>query len=399
MGNRLGVTYMHKNSNRLIPSNYRPVSLTSVVCKIMQQIICDKIIDHLVNNDLLSSCQHGFIKGRSCITQLLATLDRWTEVMDGGGDVDAVYFSKCFDSVHHERLLMKIGKYGIQGKLWDWVVDFFRGRYQQVSIRGYLSAIAAVLSGIPQGSVLGPLLFIIFINEMLDMVHTCIQMFADDTKLFTHIKDESDVAWLQDDLDSLQSWADAWQLRFNPDKCKVLHLGQSNRRAKYNMSTTTGNQIELQSTDLKKDLGVWIDPSLTFCSHCESQAGKANRTLGLIRCTCRSRHIPGWSLRHQTIHIPSEMQDRIRISSMGTNVQKGLWTSRESTEVRNPSSTNPEGTLIRRPTTSAKPVKPLLQKGPRRPYWDLQTSQRNVYHHEPVHHTGTNTTRSNNQRA
>ena len=117
------------------------------------------------------------------------------------------------------------------------------------------------------------------------MVHTCIQMFADDTKLFTHIKDESDVARLQDDLDSLQSWADAWQLRFNPDKCKVLHLGQSNRRAKYNMSTTTGNQIELQSTDLEKDLGVWIDPSLTFSSHCESQARKANRTLGLIRRT------------------------------------------------------------------------------------------------------------------
>ena len=168
--------------------------------------------------------QHGFIKGRSCITQLLATLDRWTEGIDGGGDVDAVYldFSKCFDSVPHERLLMKIGKYGIKGKLWDWVADFLRGRHQQVSIRGYLSAIAAVLSGIPQGSVLDPLLFVIFINEMPDMVHTCIQMFADDTKLFTHIKDESDVARLQDDLDSLQSWADAWQLRFNPDKCKVL---------------------------------------------------------------------------------------------------------------------------------------------------------------------------------
>ena len=85
------VSPIHKKSSRLIPSNYRPVSLTSVVCKIMEQIIRDKIIDHLVNNELLSSCQHGFIKGRSCITQLLATLDRWTEVMDGGGDVDAVY--------------------------------------------------------------------------------------------------------------------------------------------------------------------------------------------------------------------------------------------------------------------------------------------------------------------
>ena len=99
----------------------------------MEQIIRDDIIDHLqlVNNELISSCQHGFIKGRSCITQLLATLDHWTEVMDGGGDVDAVYLdvSKCFDSVPHERLLMKIDKYGIKGKLLNWVADFFKGRY------------------------------------------------------------------------------------------------------------------------------------------------------------------------------------------------------------------------------------------------------------------------------
>ncbi len=282
------VSPIHKKNSRLSPSNYRPVSLTSVACKIMEQIIRDQIIDHLVTNELLSSCQHGFIKGRSCITQLLATLDHWTEIMDGGGDVDAVYldFSKCFDSVPHERLLMKLDRYGIKGRLWKWVADFLRGRHQQVSIRGCLSAIASVLSGIPQGSVLGPLLFVLFVNEMPEAVHTCItMMFADDTKLFTQIKDESDVAKLQDDIDNLQAWADAWQLRFNPEKCKVLHLGRNNQRANYTMTTVAGDRLELQSTDLEKDLGVWIDPSLTFSSHCETQAGKANRTLGLIRRT------------------------------------------------------------------------------------------------------------------
>ena len=114
------------------------------------------------------------------------------------------------------------------------------------------------------------------------MVHTCIQMFADDTKLFTDIKDEYDVARLQDDLYSQQAWADVWQLRFNPNKCKVLHLGQNNQHAKYNMSTAAVDQIELQSTDLEKNLGVWIDPNLTFSSHFVTQAGKANRTLDLI---------------------------------------------------------------------------------------------------------------------
>ena len=125
------------------------------------------------------SCQHGFIKGRSCITQLLATLDYWTEVMDDGGNVDAIYldFSKCFDPVPHERLLMKLEKYGVMGKLWSWIADFLTGRLQQVSIRGCLSALAEVLSGTPQGSVLGPILFIIFVNEMPDMVHSCTHMF------------------------------------------------------------------------------------------------------------------------------------------------------------------------------------------------------------------------------
>ena len=116
--------------------------------------------------------------------------------MEHGGDADAIYldFSKCFDSVTHGRLLMKLQKYGIKGKLWRWVRDFLRGRWQQVSLRGCLSEVATVLSGIPQGSVLGTLLFVIFVNEMPEMVHSCIQMFTEDTKLYTKIQDNDDVA-------------------------------------------------------------------------------------------------------------------------------------------------------------------------------------------------------------
>ena len=115
--------------------------------------------------------------------------------MDDGGNVDAIYldFSKCFS---HKRLLMKLEKYVVMGKLWSWIADFLRGRLQQVLIRGCLSALAEVLSGIPQGSVFGPILFNIFVNEMPDMVHSCIQMFADDTKLYTQIRDEEDVSKL-----------------------------------------------------------------------------------------------------------------------------------------------------------------------------------------------------------
>ena len=230
------VSPIHKKGSRQTPGNYRPVSLTSVVGKVLEQLIRDVVTDHLVSNNLLTSCQHGFIKGRSCITQLLATLDHWTDVMDRG-DIDAVYldFSKCFDSVPHERLLLKLRQYGIQGKLWCWISDFLKGRKQQVSIEGCLSILTMVLSGIPQGSVLGPLLFIIFVNEMPDLVHSGILMFADDTKLFTEIHNEEDVKRLQTDLTALQDGSQIWQLKFNPDKCHVLHLGRNNQKYKYNM--------------------------------------------------------------------------------------------------------------------------------------------------------------------
>jgi len=281
------ISPIHKKGSRQIPGNYRPVSLTSVVGKVMEQLIRDVITDHLVTNELLTACQHGFIKGRSCITQLLATLDHWTEVMDRDGDVDAIYldFSKCFDSVPHERLLLKIQKYGIQGKLWSWIADFLRGRKQQVSIEGCQSILSMVLSGIPQGSVLGPLLFIIFVNEMPELVHSSILMFADDTKVFTEIRNEEDATKLQEDLTALQEWSQIWQLRFNPDKCHVLHLGSNNQKYKYNMNKSTDEQTTLQETLLEKDLGVLIDPTLTFSSHCEAQVGKANRILGMIRRT------------------------------------------------------------------------------------------------------------------
>ena len=137
------VSPIFKKGSKLKPGNYRLVSLTSVACKVMEKIVRDRITNHLNRNQLLTDCQHGFIKGRSCVTQLLAMLDKWTEILDQGGNIDAIYldFSKCFDSVPHERLLLKLKKYGIQGTLWDWVADFLRGRKQQVSVNSYLSTL------------------------------------------------------------------------------------------------------------------------------------------------------------------------------------------------------------------------------------------------------------------
>ena len=129
----------------------------------------------------------------------------------------------------------------------------------------------------------GPLLFIIFINEMPGMVNSCIQMFAEDAKLYINIQDDIDVTLLQSDLYQLQEWLKAWQLNFNSEKYKILHLRWMNQHASYHMSMRLRENIELQSTKLKKDLGKWVDPSLIFMSQCKTQVRKANRTLGFIR--------------------------------------------------------------------------------------------------------------------
>ena len=239
-----------KKGSKLKPGNYRPVSITSVACKVMEKIARDRITKHLNRNQLLTDCQHGFIKGRSCATQLLAMLDKCTEILDQGGNIDAIYldFSKCFDSIPHERLLLKLKKYGIQGKLWDWIADFLRGRKQQVSVNSYLSTLVSVLSGIPQGSVLGPILFIIFVNEMPDIVHLHILMFAGDTKVFKDTRNATDSSCLQDDINALQEWANQWQLRFNTDKCKRLHIGRSNAKHQYHMNPMPDLQTPLGET-------------------------------------------------------------------------------------------------------------------------------------------------------
>ena len=258
------VSPIYKKGSRNQAKNYRPVSLTSVVCTTMESLIRDKFMDHLINHELLTSCQHGFMKGRSCVTQLLAVLDEWTEAMEQGSDIDCIYldFSKAFDSVPHQRLLMKLRKFGISEKNLSWTRAFLLGREQLVTVNGELSRVAAVLSGIPQGSVLGPLLFICFVNDMPNVVHSHIQMFADDTKLYCEVNNMQNAHDLQKDLTALESWTATWQFNFNAEKCKVMHLGTSNSRYTYHMMKE-GQQIDLQITELEKDLGIHMDPKLT----------------------------------------------------------------------------------------------------------------------------------------
>ncbi len=278
------VTPIFKKGKRSLPSNYRPVSLTSIICKLMESLIRDHLVRHMSTNHMFTKYQHGFVEGRSCTTNLLAVLDRWTEAVDNGNSIDAIYldFAKAFDTVPHQRLLKKLNGYGVRGKVFEWIKDFLSNRRQLVTVNGAKSAWSPVTSGVPQGSVLGPILFVVFINDLPEVTECLTQMFADDTKVFTTVKDMNDRQKLQNDLTNLYEWSSKWQLRFNASKCKVLHIGHNNPQFTYTMDSGNG-MIELDKTTLEKDLGVNVDPELKFSSHVEKQVNKANRILGLIR--------------------------------------------------------------------------------------------------------------------
>ena len=280
---RAYVSAIFKKGSKSIAENYRPISLTSLVCKLMETMIKKEIMTHLTENNLLSPRQFGFINGRSTVTQLLKYLDCCIDKVVRGNVVDCIYldFAKAFDTVPHKRLLNKLEAYGITGKLLNWIKAFLVGRSQAVKVNGVESEIKAVLSGIPQGSVLGPILFIIYINDILDNIDSEGFLFADDTKIFKTILSKADAESLQSDIDSLEAWSKEWLLRFNPKKCHVLSLGKL-ENTHYTMRYKIYDS-ELEHVFEEKDLGVTIDMQLKFEEHVSSKVKIANAMVGLIR--------------------------------------------------------------------------------------------------------------------
>ncbi len=279
---RISAIYKNKGDKKMA-GNYRPVSLTSIICKLLESIIKDHIINFMKENSLFSKKQYGFLSGRSTTLQLLAVMDAWTEALDHGYDVDVVYmdYLKAFDTVPHLRLLNKIKAYKVHPQIQNWIHNFLSNRSQQVCVRDKASKWEAVTSGIPQGSVLGPLLFVLFINDLPETVMSDVYLFADDTKIFRKIKSEEDREGLQRDLKTLEEWSNTWLLRFHPDKCKHMHIGSKNIGDKtYRL---LGHNLE--AIDEEKDLGIIIDSKLDFDTHICEKVKKANQMFGLLRRT------------------------------------------------------------------------------------------------------------------
>ena len=245
------VSPIFKKGARNLAVNYRPISLTSILCKMMEKLIREVVMDHLIKHSLLSDKQHGFINGRSTTTQLLVYLDICTRSIVDGHVIDVIYldFWKAFDTVPHRRLLGKLESYGIKGDILLWIKAFLVGRTQEVIVNGVKSKCAPVESGIPQGSVLGPMLFVIYINDILDNIDSNGLMFADDTKIFRLISSKEDSDKLQNDIKSLEKWSSIWELQFNSAKCHVLTLGSSKIFVTRN---ATGHVREKWSTSIPK---------------------------------------------------------------------------------------------------------------------------------------------------
>ena len=285
------ITPIFKSGDKSSPSNYRPISLTSVCCKILEHIICSNVHQHLEAHNLLSTSQHGFRRRCSTETQLVSVLQDWKNLMRREVCVDTIFldFAKAFDTVPHERLMIKLRAYGIDGDTLNWIAAFLRNRKQWTKVDGFTSSPAAVLSGVPQGTVLGPLLFILYINDMCDVISrkSRLKLYADDALLYRAVDSVVDQYTLQDELDRIQGWADKWLMRFNVKKCVFMRVA-ARRRLRQQTSPPVvyclayGQEI-LPTSSEATYLGATLSNDMQLTKHTQRTCTKANQVLGFLR--------------------------------------------------------------------------------------------------------------------
>ena len=247
----------------------------------MEHIVHSHIISHFERHNILHSAQHGFRKRRSCESQLILTVHDLALGLNDSHQIDAVLldFSKAFDKVPHTHLLHKLHHYGVRNQTLDWVAAFLRNRTQRVVCEGQTSRSVPVVSGVPQGTVLGPLLFLAYINDLPDVVSSTARLFADDCLLYRTISSHQDAECLQKDLDSLQKWETQWGMQFNPEKCEVVRITLKRRPV---ISNYFIHNSALKTVGHAKYLGVTLDSKLSFNAHIDTICKKANSTRAFI---------------------------------------------------------------------------------------------------------------------
>lgn len=244
MWKNANITPVYKKGNRNLRENYRQISLTCILCKIAEKVVRNRVVDFWSDQNLFNPDQFAYLSGKSTLLQLLACYDDWAKARNCSKPTDVIFLdmSKAFDSVPHERLLLKLNRYGIDGPLLQWFKHFLTNRMQRVVIRGKCSDWTSVKSGVPQGTILGPILFIIYINDISTDLTSTVKIYADDTKIYRTISSpDVDIPALQSDLDRLSIWANKWQMHFNPDKCEVMRITHRKDKTKPIYSLGGGN--------------------------------------------------------------------------------------------------------------------------------------------------------------
>jgi len=282
------ITPIYKGGIKSKPANYRPVALTNHLTKLFERVMRKQIVNHLNDHNLFNSTQHGFRAGRSTLTQLLNYYDDILFYLEMGKEVDAIYldFAKAFDKVDHGIILHKLKQMCIGGKVLMWIRTFLKSRQQQVRVQQVLSDPVTVTSGVPQGSVLGPLLFLILMSDInLNVTDAKVGSYADDTRTWKGIASDADTSSLQQQLNSIYVWADTNNMSFNETKFECLSFGKSNRIPIY--KTSSNNAVEVKES--LRDLGITIENNLTFKKHILATVTKGHRMAGWALRTFISR--------------------------------------------------------------------------------------------------------------
>ena len=274
------------------PANYRPISLTCTICKIFEAVIKSHLLSFITDNGLISPSQHGFLKGHSTCTNLLETFNNFSDFLNDCKDTLVAFtdFSRAFDCVSVVKLIYKLNSFGIRGSVLKCIESLLSGRSQNVKVGSTFSQIRPVISGVAQGSVLGPILFILYINDIVKCLPACSfsKFFADDMKSYMPIISDCSVNDFVTLLSSIEKWSNNWQLPLSVDKCNWMLI--SNRAPTQNLSFTLCG-LDLTQVDEVKDLGVLFNSKLSFSSHVSEIVAKAKQRLFLLRkcftcCDC-----------------------------------------------------------------------------------------------------------------
>ena len=281
------VVPIHKKDGKQCLKNYRPISLLPICGKIFEKLIFNEIFKFFIENELISPNQSGFKPGDSCINQFLSITHEIYESFHDGFEYRIVFLdiTKAFGKVWYEGLIFRLKQNGISGNLLNLLCDFLRNRKQRVLLNGQVSDWSDVRAGVPQGSTLGPLLFLIYINDLSEGLSSNAKLFADDTSLFSVIHDSNTSALeLKSDLAKINRWAFQWKVSFNQDPKKHAHENIFSRKYKaiLHLPLVFINNNVIQTTS-QKHLGISLDTRMSFEKHLETVLCKINKTIGLIR--------------------------------------------------------------------------------------------------------------------